>query len=257
MPPFHVVIPARRRSTRLPDKPLLDVAGKPLIVRVLERVRDCGAAQVIVATDDAAIAEVVRAHGGGALMTRPDHASGTDRLAEVAEQLGWPDETILVNVQGDEPLIPPALVAQLAQALDENKALAIATAAAPVTSSEEWFDPNAVKVVCNAAGEALYFSRAPIPWARDALAANDRPAVPPVAVWRHIGIYAYRVRFLRRFVSWPVAPIEAAEALEQLRALWHGERIRVLTLDKAPPAGVDTPEDLARVRAWFAHSSFF
>jgi len=250
--PFHIVIPARLSSTRLPEKPLVDVAGKPLVVRVWEAAARAGAASVWVATDSAAIAEVVTAAGGSAILTSPTHPSGTDRLAEVAATLGWPDETIVVNWQGDEPLLPAALVQEVAQALAQRPEAAMATAAVPVATVAEWRDPNAVKVVCNAAGFAAYFSRAPIPWLRDVVAAElDPGAPPPVPVWRHLGLYAYRVGFLRRFVAWPVTPWEGAEQLEQLRALWYGERIFVHLWPEAPPAGVDTVADLDRVRTVF------
>lgn len=251
-PAFHIVIPARLRSSRLPEKALADVAGKPLVVRVWEAARQAGAASVWVATDEERIAQAVAAVGGQALLTDPGHASGTDRLAEVVERLGWPDEAIVVNWQGDEPLLPVALVQVVAETLATEPQAAIATAAVPITTSAEWRNPNAVKVVCDAAGFALYFSRAPIPWVRDG-AVGDLPAEapPPVPVWRHLGVYAYRAGFLRRFVAWPPAPIEATEQLEQLRALWYGERIAVRFWPSAPPAGVDTAEDLARVRARF------
>ncbi|MDR1853756.1 MAG: 3-deoxy-manno-octulosonate cytidylyltransferase [Azoarcus sp.] len=252
MNPFRVVIPARHASTRLPGKPLADIAGKPMVVRVLERALAAGAAEVWVATDHRAVFDAVTAAGGKALMTRADHASGTDRLAEVATALEWNDDDIVVNVQGDEPLIDPALIAAVAAELSSDADAAIATAAHPLADAAEAFNPNVVKVVCDARGRALYFSRAPIPWARDAWGQGGRelPAGLPMA--RHVGLYAYRVGFLRRYATLAPAPIERWESLEQLRALWHGFAIRVLTLDAAPPAGVDTEEDLARVRAVFA-----
>ncbi|NMG74504.1 3-deoxy-manno-octulosonate cytidylyltransferase [Aromatoleum diolicum] len=248
---FHVVIPARYASTRLPGKPLADIGGKPMVVRVLERARKAGAASVWVATDHASVLDAVKAAGGDALMTRADHASGTDRLAEVVDALGWSADDIVVNVQGDEPLIEPALIAAVARALADTPDAAIATAAHPLGDAAEFFNPNVVKVVCDARDHALYFSRAPIPWARDAFAAS-REAVPAgLPVQRHVGIYAYRAAFLRRYAGLAPSPLEHWEALEQLRALWHGYRIRVLSVAEAPAAGVDTPEDLERVRAVF------
>lgn len=248
---FQVVIPARYASSRLPAKPLADIGGKPMIVRVLERAREAGADGVWVATDHPDIAAVVAAHGGEVVLTRADHPSGTDRLAEVVAQLGWSDDTIVVNVQGDEPLMDPALIAAVARALAEDGEAAIATACHPLHSAEEFFNPNVVKVVCDARQRALYFSRAPIPWARDAFAA-DRGALPAeLPARRHIGLYAYRAAFLRRYATLAPAPLEGWEALEQLRALWHGYPIRVLEIAEAPPAGVDTQEDLERVRREF------
>lgn len=253
---FRAVVPARFASTRLPGKPLADIAGAPMVVRVMQRAQASGASEVWVATDHAPVEDAVRAAGGQAILTRADHPSGTDRLAEVVERLGWADEDIVVNVQGDEPLIPPELVAQVAQALADAPDAAIATAAHPIHSAEEFFNPAVVKVVCDAQGDAMTFSRAPIPWARDAFAADrgNLPASLPanLGALRHIGLYAYRVSFLRRYAALAPSPLEGIEMLEQLRALWHGYKIRVITLDAAPPAGVDTPEDLERVRAAFA-----
>lgn len=250
---FRIVIPARFASSRLPGKPLADIAGKPMIVRVLERAAEAGADEVWVATDHDGVREAVQAAGGRVVMTRADHPSGTDRLAEVAGQLGWADDDIVVNVQGDEPLIDVAIITAVARELAADPEAAIATAAHPIHDAAEVFNPNVVKVVCDAHRRALYFSRAPIPWARDAwgdAAARTVPEAMPVL--RHVGLYAYRVGFLRRYASLAPAPIEHWEALEQLRAMWHGYRIRVLGLDAAPAAGVDTPEDLERVRATFA-----
>lgn len=248
---FHAVVPARFASTRLPGKPLADIAGKPMVVRVMERARASGAASVWVATDHADVEAAVRACGGDVLMTRPDHPSGTDRLAEVVDSLGWADDTIVVNVQGDEPLIDPAIITAVAQALAADPSAAIATAAHPIHDLAEFFNPAVVKVVCDAAGNALMFSRAPIPWARDAFARSRDVLPPDIGALRHVGLYAYRVSFLRRYAQLAASPLESVEMLEQLRALWHGYRIRVITLDRAPPAGVDTPEDLVRVRAQF------
>ncbi|WP_332671287.1 3-deoxy-manno-octulosonate cytidylyltransferase [Aromatoleum sp.] len=251
MPAFHVVIPARFASTRLPGKPLADIGGKPMIVRVLERVRRTGAASVWVATDNEAVRDAVVAAGGDALVTRADHPSGTDRLAEVVDVLGWDADDIVVNVQGDEPLIDPALIAAVAEALADDPAAAIATAAHPLQEAAEFFNPNVVKVVCDARERALYFSRAPMPWARDAFATAGDPLPAGLPALRHVGIYAYRAAFLRRYASLAISPLEQWEALEQLRALWHGYPIRVLRIAAAPAAGVDTPEDLERVRAVF------
>lgn len=249
---FHVVIPARLASTRLPGKPLADIAGKPMVVRVVEAVLRSGAADVRVATDDERVLAAVEAHGHHAVMTRADHASGTDRLAEVVDRLGWNDEDIVVNVQGDEPLIEPALIDSVAAALADDADAAVATAAHPIVAAEDFFNANVVKVVCDARGRALYFSRAPIPWARDAFA-SDRSSLPAnLGALRHIGIYAYRAGFLRRYGKLAPSAIEGIEALEQLRVLWHGEAIHVVTVDHAPHAGVDTPEDLERVRRAFS-----
>jgi 3-deoxy-manno-octulosonate cytidylyltransferase (CMP-KDO synthetase) len=249
---FKIVIPARYASTRLPGKPLADIAGKPMIVRVVEAVTGCGADGIWVATDDPRVMEAVTAAGHQAVMTRADHPTGTDRIAEVAAQLGWGDDEIVVNVQGDEPLIDPALVTGVAQALGEDTGAAIATAAHTLTSAEEFFNPNVVKVVCDHVGRAHYFSRAPIPYARDAFAASKDRLPEGFPALRHIGLYAYRVSFLCRYGSLPPAPTEQWESLEQLRAMWHGYAIRVLTCDQAPAAGVDTPEDLERIRRLFA-----
>ena len=252
---FRIVIPARHASTRLPGKPLADICGKPMIVRVLERVAAAGAQEVLVATDHEGVRDAVLAAGGEVVMTRADHPSGTDRLAEVAMLRGWSVEDIVVNVQGDEPLIDPDIVSAVAAVLAADAEAAIATAAHALAGADEAFNPNVVKVVCDAAGRALYFSRAPIPWARDAFAAgfDSLPAGLPkgLPMLRHVGLYAYRVGFLRRYAGLAPSPIEHWEALEQLRALWHGYRIRVLELAAAPAAGVDTPEDLARVRQSF------
>lgn len=252
MPSFRIVIPARYASTRLPAKPLVDICGRPMILRVLDRVQTAGASEIWIATDHEAVRAVVAAAGGSVRMTREDHPSGTDRLAEVAQVCGWSDEDIVVNVQGDEPLIDPALVAAVAAALADDPQAAIATAAHPITSAEEAFNPNVVKVVCDAHDRALYFSRAPIPWARDAWSAARHAFPQTLPMLRHIGLYAYRVGFLRRFCTLPPSPLEQWEALEQLRALWHGDHIRVLRVEQAPEAGVDTAEDLERVRAFFA-----
>lgn len=244
-PEFIVAIPARYGSTRLPGKPLRLLGGEPLIVHVVRRARAAGASRVVVATDDARVAEVLDGRDVDVCMTRADHASGSDRLAECAAKLGWPDDALVVNLQGDEPFAPAAGIRAVADALREDPA-PMATLAAPIESAEAWFDPNTVKVVRNARGHALYFSRAPVPWARDALA-RDRTRVPDgVDVLRHIGIYGYRAGFLKTFAALPATPLERAESLEQLRALEHGHAIAVRVTPEPFPPGVDTEEDLAR-----------
>lgn len=249
---FKVVIPARHASTRLPGKPLLDIAGLPMVVRVAQQAARSGAEALAVATDHDGIAEAVRAHGFDVVMTRADHATGTDRIAEVAEQLGWSPASVVVNVQGDEPLIDPDLIRKVALALDQDPESSIATASSAITDAADLFNPAVVKVVCDIHGRAMYFSRAPIPWARDAFAASRDTLPAALGAQRHIGIYAYRVRFLQRNARLDPAPMEQTEALEQLRALWHGYRIRVVGDVPMPHAGVDTPEDLERVRALFS-----
>ncbi len=249
---FTVIIPARYASTRLPGKPLADIGGKPMVVRVADRAIAAGADRVVVATDDVRIKAAVEAHGIAACLTAADHATGTDRLAEAAQQLGLPDEAIVVNVQGDEPLLSPALIRAVADLLSAHPEAAIATACHPITDPAEAFNPNVVKVVLDAKGHALYFSRATIPWARDAFAGSRGDLPQGLPLYRHYGLYAYRVRFLRAFPALAPAPIERFEALEQLRALWHGLRIVVEVTAGTPAPGVDTPEDLDRVRALFA-----
>ncbi len=249
---FSVVIPARYASSRLPGKPLADIAGKPMVVHVAERAQEAGAQEVIVATDDRRIHDAVAAHGHQAIMTRPDHASGTDRIAEVARLRGWPAERIVVNVQGDEPRIPAILVRSVAEQLASHGDAAIATACHPITSAAEMFDPNAVKVVIDQNGYALYFSRAPIPYARDAFR-TERSALPAgLPAYRHLGLYAYRCSFLKAYAGLAPATLEQFEALEQLRALAHGYRISVAVTRHAPEPGVDTPEDLEKMRRAFS-----
>lgn len=249
---FKIVVPARFASTRLPGKPLADIAGKPMVVRVAEAAAQAGASEVLVATDDQRVADAVTQHGIAVAMTRPDHPSGTDRIAEVAAQRGWGDEVIVVNVQGDEPLLDPRLVAAVAAELAADAEAAIATASHPIHDPAEFFNPNAVKVVTDIRGRALYFSRAPIPWARDAFAVSRETLPSGLLPQRHIGLYAYRTGFLQRYQALAPAPCEQWESLEQLRALWHGFPIRVMSCRDAPAAGVDTPEDLERVRRHFA-----
>jgi 3-deoxy-manno-octulosonate cytidylyltransferase (CMP-KDO synthetase) len=247
---FRVVIPARYASSRLPGKPLADIGGKPMVVRVAERAVLAGADEVIVATDDTRVLEAVAQSGYRAVMTSVHHASGTDRLAEVADILGCGDDDILVNVQGDEPLIDPAMIRECALCLSTHEQAAIATLAHPLHGLDEFRNPNVVKAVTDERGYALYFSRAPIPWPRDAFAAGE--SLPEgLPVLRHIGLYAYRAEFLRAFAGLAPAPLERYEMLEQLRALWHGYRIAVAVTPEAPGPGVDTPEDLDRVRKLF------
>ncbi len=250
---FTVVIPARFASSRLPGKPLQDIAGKPMIQHVWEQARRSGAQRVVVATDDARIVEACESFGAEVLMTRAEHNSGTDRLAEVAAKLGLAADEIVVNVQGDEPLIPPAVIDQVAANLASNPQAAIATLAEPLSDAQALFNPNVVKVLSDLNGLALTFSRAPLPWARDEFA-RDRHQLPAgVPFRRHIGIYAYRAGFLADFVAWGPCWLEDTECLEQLRALWHGQRIHVADAIEPPPAGVDTLEDLERVRQLLGH----
>ena len=245
---FHVVIPARFASTRLPGKVLLPIAGKPMVVRVAEQSAQSGAQQIWIATDHQSIVAAVHEYGFKACLTHVHHISGTDRIAEVVEQLGWPDDTIVVNVQGDEPLMPPELISAVAQHLHDHPECAIATACHPTHDEEAMRNPNIVKVVLDKHSNALYFSRAPIPYPRDALGTT----LPEnLTVLRHIGIYAYRAGFLRAFRNLAPAAIEQIESLEQLRALWHGYKIGVTVSADAPPSGVDTEQDLHATRKLF------
>ncbi|MFM4648809.1 3-deoxy-manno-octulosonate cytidylyltransferase [Aeromonas bivalvium] len=250
---FVVVIPARYASTRLPGKPLADIAGRPMVQHVVEKALQSGADRVIVATDDervrAALAPFAAASGAEVCMTSPDHQSGTERLAEVCRHYGFASDTIIVNVQGDEPLIPPAIIRQVADNLAAASA-PMATLSVPILDAEEAFNPNAVKVVTDKDGYALYFSRAPIPWERDSFAVSREQIGP----WfqRHIGIYAYRAGFIERYVTWAPSQLEQVECLEQLRVLWYGEKIHVAQALAAPPVGVDTQADLDKVRALLA-----
>ena len=244
---FHVVIPARYAAARLPGKPLLLIGGRPLIQWVWERTLGSGAQSVVIATDDERIRATVCGFGADCAMTAATHASGTDRVADVAQQRRFADADIVVNVQGDEPLIEPQLIMDLAQALEVRPNFDMATAVAPLQTLAEFLDPNCVKAVRAIDGRALYFSRAPVPWPRDEVAIGRPTAFE--GAWRHIGIYAYRVRSLRQFTGCAPTPLEQAEKLEQLRALEHGMSIYCLALERAPPGGVDTPADLERVRA--------
>ena len=253
---FTVLIPARMASTRLPDKPLADIGGVPMVVRVARQAALAGALRVAVACDDVRVLDACRAHAIEAVLTRTDHASGSDRLAEACMLLGLDGADVVVNVQGDEPLIDPALIRQCANLLETDTDAVVATAAHAIHDVADFANPNVVKVVLDARFRALYFSRAPLPWWRDA-SAPGKPALPmagaqDIGALRHIGLYAYRAGFLRTFPTLAMAPLEKLESLEQLRVLWHGERIVVHIAAHAPPGGVDTAEDLARVRALIA-----
>lgn len=252
---FSVVIPARFASTRFPGKPLVDIAGKPMVQHVYERAVQSEAERVIVATDDERIADAARGFGAEVCMTSADHPSGTDRLQEVVQSLGFYADDIVVNVQGDEPLVPPRVINQVAHNLRAVPEASIATLCEPINDIESVLNPNVVKVVADNAGRALYFSRAPIPWPRNQFATEaGRETLPEgVNFQRHIGIYGYRVKLLNDFVRWAPAPIEETECLEQLRAMWNGAVIHVDVADELPPAGVDTPEDLERIRHLFEH----
>jgi 3-deoxy-manno-octulosonate cytidylyltransferase (CMP-KDO synthetase) len=253
---FSVVIPARLSSSRLPEKPLADIAGLPMVVRVALQARRSQAARCVVAADDIRIIEACAAHGVTALLTRTDHVSGSDRLAEACEQLGLADDEVVVNVQGDEPLIDPALIDAVALELLRRPDCVMSTAAHPIAQMDDFLNPNVVKVVLDRAHTALYFSRAPVPWWRDGMgSAAPASALPSPAPLRHVGIYAYRAGFLRRFPQLEPAPLETTESLEQLRVLWHGHRIAVHISEQVPGPGVDTPQDLERVRALFASAA--
>lgn len=245
---FTVIIPARHGSTRFPGKPLADIAGKPMIRHVYERAQESGAAQVLIATDDQRIADAARAFGAEVAMTRSEHPSGTDRLAEVVEQRSLHDPEIVINLQGDEPLMQPSLIRQVADALAQRQEADIATLATPIVAREDVFDVNIVKVIRNRDGYAMYFSRAPIPWDRDNFSLQNNSRLT-AGYLRHLGIYGYRVSFLRRYPSLSEVEVERAESLEQLRALWHGARIYVDVANELPGPGVDTPADLEKVEA--------
>jgi len=247
-----VVIPARYASTRLPGKPLLEIAGQSMIERVWQQARQSKAQRVLIATDDKRILAVCQCFGAEALLTSPEHNSGSERLAEVARLLALPDDAIVVNVQGDEPLIPPELINQVADNLQQNPRASMATLAEPIESVEQLLNPNCVKVSLDAKNFALTFSRAPLPWPRDAFAQSREHLPKDITWWRHIGIYAYRAQFLQDFIGWGSCDLERCEQLEQLRALWHGAKIHVAQALSSPPAGIDTPEDLERVRRLLA-----
>lgn len=250
---FIVVIPARYASSRLPGKPLSMIGEKSMVQHVWERAKTSAASRVVIATDDPRIEEACKEFSADCVMTRPDHASGTDRIAELADNLSLTDEQIVVNVQGDEPLIPAAVIDQVALNLSNTASAGIATLCEEITQVTVLRDPNAVKVVFDQDGRALYFSRATIPWPRDH--SWDSGVMPQGQWFRHIGLYAYRVGFLKRYTQWQAAPLEASESLEQLRALYNGEQIHVEPACKPVPAGIDTPDDLERIRAHFAQAS--
>ncbi|WP_109124435.1 3-deoxy-manno-octulosonate cytidylyltransferase [Dyella sp. C11] len=252
-PSFIVAIPARYGSTRLPGKPLRDIAGVPMVVRVAQRAMEAGASQVIVATDDQRIVDALQGQGVNVCMTRSDHASGSDRLAECAEHYGWADDAIVVNLQGDEPFAPAAGIREVARALAEDDA-PMATLATPITEAHELFDPNVVKLVRSANGRALYFTRAPAPWARDAFAVHRNALPDDVPFLRHIGIYAYRAGFLKRYTTLTRTPLEQAESLEQLRVMEHGFPIAARLTPEPFPPGIDTEADLERAERWLASS---
>ena len=253
---FHVIIPARYASTRLPGKPLLLIGDKPMLQHVYERALACGAASVVVATDDARIVEAVEKFGGQVCITAADHQSGTERLAEAAGQLQLPDEAVVVNLQGDEPLMPPELLQQVAALLEGDHegdhGAEMATLCTRIHTAAELFDPHVVKVICDRNGRALYFSRAVIPWDRDAFAITTEELPAAALHFRHLGIYAYRVGFLKRYVTLAPCELERMESLEQLRVLWHGGAIQVAEASHLPGPGVDTAADLQRVRALLA-----
>ncbi len=245
---FHIIIPARYHSSRLPGKPLLDIAGKPMIQHVVEQCAQCGAASVTVATDDSRIETAVTRFGGQVVMTSEQHASGTDRVAEAASKLRLEEDEIIVNVQGDEPDMPPALVKQVAQALDADSVAKSCTASTPLDSAAQLHDPSVVKVVTDQSGYALYFSRAPVPWSRQEQQIGEGPAL---SASRHLGIYAYRAGYIREFAGRPVCQLEQLEKLEQLRTLWYGEKILCVEALETPGPGIDTPQDLERARQQF------
>lgn len=249
---YRVVIPARWASTRLPGKPLAEIGGVPMIVRVWQRACRSGAGEVVIATDDERVLEAVRAHGAEAEPTAPEHVSGTDRIEEVARRRGWADDCVVVNVQGDEPLMPPEVIDQVAALLQERPDAGMATLAEPITRADDVLDPNIVKLVTDATGRALYFSRAPLPWSREEFPPAAGSALAAGTWRRHLGIYAYRAGLLHDFVRWSPAPLEQVEMLEQLRVLHQGVPIRVADACAPVPGGVDTPADLERVRALLA-----
>jgi len=248
---FCVLIPARLNSTRLPRKPLADIAGLPMVVRVAKRAAQSSAARVVVAADDTEIVSACASHGVHALLTRADHATGSDRLAEACSLIGLADDDIVVNVQGDEPLIEASLIDACASLLAQHTDCVMSTVAHAIGDASELLNTNVVKVVCDGSGRALYFSRAPIPWWRDGYADGVAALAQPRPL-RHVGLYAYQVGFLKRFPTLAASPLEAVESLEQLRVLWHGERIAVHVTHTRPGPGVDTPQDLERVRSLLA-----
>jgi 3-deoxy-manno-octulosonate cytidylyltransferase (CMP-KDO synthetase) len=251
---FTVVIPARYDSTRLPGKPLLDIAGKPMIQHVYQRAQESGAANIIIATDDHRVANVAAGFDAEVCMTSSQHRSGTERLSEVISKLGFDNDAIVVNLQGDEPLMPPALIHQVAQNLAGHTQASVATLSEKIHTAAELFDPHAVKVISDQNGYAIYFSRAPIPWDRDAFTVTTELLPEQAQHFRHIGLYAYRAEFIKTYVSWPACEIEKMESLEQLRVLWHGHKIHVAEAEQSAVTGVDTEADLDRVRQILARS---
>lgn len=248
---FSVIIPARYESTRFPGKPLRNIAGSPMIQHVYQRAIESGAETVVIATDDERIAETARKFGAQVCMTSSQHTTGTDRIAEAIDQLHLEDSHIVVNLQGDEPLMPPTLIHQVAEDLSINESASVSTLGVPINTARELFTPDIVKVVMDSQGYALYFSRAPIPWDRDAFA-RSKEHMPGHAIhYRHLGLYAYRCGFLRQYVNWPTVPVEMSEALEQLRILWNGQKIHVTLAEQMPAPSVDTEEDLLQVEAIF------
>lgn len=249
---FNVIIPARFGATRLPGKPLVDIAGKPMIQHVYERALESGADNIIIATDDDRIMKAVEGFGAQVCLTSDQHQSGTDRIAEVAEKLGYSDDQIIVNLQGDEPLMPPKVIRQVAKSLDEHANASMATVCAKITTAAELFDPHIVKVVRDENDMAVYFSRASIPWDRDAFASTTEVLPENSIHFRHIGLYAYRVGFLHQYITWPQCNLEKMESLEQLRAIWHGHNIHVAEAIEVPLAGVDTERDLEMVKSYLS-----
>lgn len=249
MSDYKIVIPARYASSRLPGKPLIDLAGKPMVQHVYERALEAGVSEVLVATDDERIRAAVEGFGGRVIMTSPDHENGTERIAEVALAMGWDDDTVIVNLQGDEPLIPKSLIEQTADGLLQNPDAGMSSVCTPITTAHDAFDPNVVKVVLNKRSFALYFSRASIPWDRDLYKVSREQVTGRMAVYRHIGMYGYRVSFLKAYGSMETCTLEQTESLEQLRALWYGVGIHMTVIDQAPGHGIDTPDDVARVTA--------
>jgi 3-deoxy-manno-octulosonate cytidylyltransferase (CMP-KDO synthetase) len=245
---FKVVIPARYGSARLPGKPLMEIAGRPMIAHVHERAVESGADQVVIATDDQRIADAAASFSAEVCLTSTDHSSGSERIAEVVRRYNWPEHTVVVNLQGDEPTMPAALVDQVAADMARHEDASVTTLAATIETRAQLFDPHLVKVVTDAAGYALYFSRAPIPWHRDEFLHQVERLPERTGFLRHIGLYAYRAGFLQRYIAWPASPLEQAESLEQLRVLWHGERIHVSMAHQLPGHGVDTTDDLKRVQ---------
>jgi len=245
---FTVVIPARYDSTRLPGKPLVDIAGKPMIQHVYERAQESGAENIIIATDDQRVAEAATGFAAEVCITSSEHSSGTERLSEVVTKLGLNNDEIVVNLQGDEPLMPPALIHQVAQNLADHRQASVATLAEKIHTAAELFDPHAVKVISDQNGYAIYFSRAPIPWDRDTFTVTTEELPEQALHFRHIGLYAYRAEFINKYVSWPACELERMESLEQLRVLWHGHKIHVAEADESAIAGVDTEADLIRTR---------